>query len=294
MWLLSQRDEIVKDKDAILEAHVQFELRRFSGEKLKETLQEEISSLFAWCEHVKVNDVVRSAQLTGWIQRYVIEMPISDELMDFIKENVVVVYEFLQDDQTRVDEILPRKLFDRVIEAAIGLEDLRRSITHQVVSSSVYTMLISDVLYHGIKSFVLTENGFAKNIPGASSFVRLGQNALSAAAPKMEKNVDKQLTAFINAHMQETTAESESFLNKVLDDKSIRKLGDEIWDANAKDTMSKLTGYVDKDSLPVMVEIVQSFWLHFRKTQLFSRPGRGSPAQLFPEIRKKRYPFVFG
>jgi hypothetical protein len=44
-------------------------------------------------------------------------------------------------------------------------------------------MLISNVLYHGIKGFVLSENVFAQKIPGAASLLKLGQNAMSAASP---------------------------------------------------------------------------------------------------------------
>ncbi|MFN8489540.1 MAG: hypothetical protein U0350_18295 [Caldilineaceae bacterium] len=274
-------------KESILEAHVQYELKRWRGKNLKPTLQGEVASLLSWFEQVQVRDVLKATQLLQSMRRTVVELPLSTELSALIKENVVVVYEFLQQDKTKVKEILPRKLFDEMIKNIIRLEELRHEVTHQVIFSSVYSMLVSNVLYQGIKGFVLTENAFVKNIPGASSFVRLGQKALNAAAPKLEKGIDKQLVTFINGNIQETIYESETFLNNTLDAALITKLSDEVWAANSETEMAKLTGYVDADSLEVMVELVQNFWLHYRNTPLFYNLVRAVLHKFFARHGKK-------
>jgi len=280
------------NKTAILEAHVQFELQKFSGEALKKTLHEEIAALFAWFAQVKTNEVVNSSQIMALIQRTVIELPITDELTDFIRENVIVAFEYLQDDKTSVAEIFPRPIFDQIVEAIVGMEKLRHEVTHQLVSSPPYSMLIANVLYHGIKGFALSENAFSRNVPGASSLFKLGQNALSAAAPKLEKNVDKQLITFINANIQQTINESEQFLNKSLDDKLIRKIGDEVWAAQSTEPMSRLAGYLDSSSLEQVVEIVQEFWLHYRQTPLFYELVQGVVHSFFLRYGRKPVRFL--
>lgn len=274
-------------KESILEAHVQYELKRWSGKKLKPTLQEEVTALLGWFEQVQVRDVLKATQILQSLRRNVVELPLSAELRALIKENVVVVYEFLQQDKTKVKDILPRKLFDEVVKNLIGLEELRHEVTHQVISSSVYSMLVSNVLYQGIKGFVLTENTLVKNIPGASAFVRLGQRALNAAAPTLEKGIDKQLVTFINGNIQETIYESETFLNKTLDAALITKLSDEVWTANAETEMTKLSGYLDAASLEVIVELVQNFWLHYRNTPLFYNLVRAVLHKFFLKHGKK-------
>ncbi|MFZ1467094.1 MAG: hypothetical protein WAV60_23900, partial [Anaerolineae bacterium] len=208
---------MTKKKDDLLEAHVRFELERLREEKLPATLAEEVADVFAWLGHVRLHEVVSADQVVDWIGRNVIERPISPELVDEIRENVLFVHEFLTNDDARVASLLPRGVFDQLVDNIIGLEDLRREITHQVISSSVYGVLISNVLYRGIKAFVLTENALAKNIPGASSLLRMGQNALNAGAPTLGRSIDKQLLAFISANVQETILESETFLNTTLD-----------------------------------------------------------------------------
>ncbi|MFZ1509775.1 MAG: hypothetical protein WAV74_23630, partial [Anaerolineae bacterium] len=272
---------MTKKKDDLLEAHVRFELERLRGEKLPATLAEEVADVFAWLGHVRLHEVVSADQVVDWIGRNVIERPISPELVDEIRENVLFVHEFLTNDDARVASLLPRGVFDQLVDNIIGLEDLRREITHQVISSSVYGVLISNVLYRGIKAFVLTENALAKNIPGASSLLRMGQNALNAGAPTLGRSIDKQLLAFISANVQETILESETFLNTTLDARLMRKWSEEVWAANAETEMAELAGYVDTKSLEAMVQIGLNFWLHFRATPLFAELMAGLVRNFF-------------
>lgn len=259
----------MKKSDPMLEAHVQFELKRWQARSLKKTVREEVGAALDWLAEVKLNEIASAEFVMDWVQRNVVDRPITPEVTDLIRRNVQATYEFLDTDATTVEEVVPRELYDRVIEVVIDLQALRRHVTHQLVTSSVYSMLIANVLYQGIKGFILTENVFARKIPGASSLVRLGQNALNAAAPKLEKGIDEQLVRFINSNIHQTVTDSEKFLDKSLDPKMIRKLADEAWDNNAQERMADLTEYVDAGSVEVVTGIVQDFWLHYRDTAFF-------------------------
>jgi hypothetical protein len=257
------------DKQAMLEAHVQFELARWQGASLRSTLAEEVAALFAWAESIRLNEVATPAQIIDVIQRVVINMPVADELVASIRESVQVVFEQLQEEATPIEMILPRALFDRITASVIGMEGLRHEVTRQVVTSAVYTQLISNVLYHGIKGYLLSENTITRKIPGASSLMKLGQSALSSTAPQLEKAIDRQLIAFIRDNLQETIRESERFLNGALDEATLCAVADEIWAANAQTPLSTLAGYTDAATVDGAVEIALAFWRHFRSTPLF-------------------------
>jgi len=272
---------MTKKKDELLEAHVRFEMERLREQRLPAMLAEEVAELFAWLGQVQLAQVVSADQVVDWIKRNVIERPLSSDLVGEIRENVLFVHEFLKNDDARVAALLPRTLFDQLVDNVTGLEDLRREITHQVISSSVYGVLISNVLYRGIKAFVLTENTLAKNIPGASSLLRMGQNALNAGAPTLGKSIYKQLLAFISANVQETIRDSEAFLNTTLDARLMRKWGDEVWTANADKEMAELADFIDAASLERMVQIAVDVWLHFRATPLFAELTEGLVRNFF-------------
>jgi hypothetical protein len=274
-------------REAILAAHVAYEVQRYQDENLKATVAEEIALLWQWFAPRKVNAVLTPTGISEWIRRTAVTLELPDAVRDLVSENLTVAVETLQEDQSHVEAILPRAVYDQVVTALAGMTSLRQEIVHQFVTSSVYTMLISDVLYRGIKGFVLTENALAKNIPGASSFMKLGQNALNAAAPKLEKNVDKQLTAFINANIQNTIQESEQFLNKGVDGEALSRMGDEIWQANAGRPIASVSGHFDAGARQGLLEASEAFWRHFRETELFMDLVNGAVRTFFLRYGKQ-------
>ena len=257
------------DKQKMLDAHVAFELQRWQGDTLRASIAAEADALWAWLEGIRLNEVATPAQITGFVRRIAVDRPLTNEAIESLRESAQVVFELLREDATRLDELMPRSLYDRIAANAIDMVGLRREIVHQVVTSSVYTMLISNVLYHGIKDFMLSENAISKKIPGATSLVRFGHNAFVSAAPQVEKMIDKRLIAFIHDNIQETIRESEHFLNTAVDEPMLRSVAGELWTTNGERKVSDLAGGIDPAAVDELVEVVRHFWLHYRSTPLF-------------------------
>ncbi len=255
-------------KDALLAAHIQYELQQYAPDRLEPVLREEMVALYAWLGTVNVSELLQPDIVTAWIQRNVLERPLPAEVIDFLKENIIVALELVQDDQSRVQDLLPKAVFDRAVDSIASMQALREQIVHQVVTSSLYSRLLANVLYHGIKTFLVTENGMARSIPGASALLRLSQNALNATAPQMEKNVDKQLVAFIDDNIQQTITDSEAFLNRSLNEELLHKVGEELWDSAADETLAHFSRSLDKEALVAWVDVVEQSWLHLRQTEL--------------------------
>lgn len=256
------------DKDVLLSAHVDYELQQYAPERLPAVVQDEVAALYAWLATIRVADLVHPPQLTAWLQRNVLERPLPPAVVDFVQENLIVALELVQDDQTHVQDILTKPAFDRAVAAVGELGEMRRQIIHQVVSSSVYSRLVANVLYYGIKTFLVTENGMARAIPGATSLLRLSQNALNATVPQVEKNVDKQLVAFIDDNIQQTVAESENFLDSTLDAELVRRMGDELWESLSSTTLARLTRTLDKNAITAGSDVLQDIWQHLRTSAL--------------------------
>ena len=259
----------VADLAAMLEAHVQFELARWSDEGLHAAAAEEVAALYGWLANVPLATVAKRDHLLAAARRALVDTPLTDGLVAVIEDAVREVHGALRADDATLGDLLNRRQYDQLTESVVGMKPLRREVTRQIVDSSVYAMLVSNVLYNGIKSFVLTENVFARRIPGASSLLKFGQSALSSAAPNLEKGVDRQLVAFIRANIQDTLNESERFLNSVLDDAMIWQLADEMWQSNARRTTAEMAGLVDAALLVDLVDFGKYAALHLRTTRLF-------------------------
>ena len=243
------------DKTTLLEAHVRFELNRWDDGGLAKATESEVAALAAWLGSLTLVQVATPEQVTDWIQRYAVEMPLTDELVQIIDEGVRGVYAALLQEEISLRELVPRTNYAQFIEAVLRMPDVRQTITAQVTSSSIYSGLVSHLLYRGIKSFVLKENVLARRVPGASSLLRLGQSAMSSSAPGLEKGIDKQLLAFINANIQETTRESYHYLQDVLDDANVWKAADEVWATRFGETVADNVGLLDGDSLDELVAV---------------------------------------
>ena len=261
-------DDAKLAKDALLAAHIEYELQQYSPARLPAVIQDEVTALYTWLATVKVADLLPAPQLTPWLQRNVLQRPLPAAVVDFIQENLGVALELLQEDQTLIPTILPKPAYDRAVAAVGEMGDFRRQVIHEIVSSSVYSRLVANVLYYGIKTFLVTENGMARAIPGASSLLRLSQNALNATVPHVEKNVDKQLVAFVDDNIQQTVAESEDFLDRTLDAGLVQRMGDELWESLRSITLARLTGSLDKPAVAAGSDVIQEVWQHLRTTTI--------------------------
>lgn len=252
----------------MLDAHVRFELDAWSGDGLARSVAEEVGAAFAWLGSVRLEEVVTADQMVGWVTR-LLSAPPSDEVWGLLTDLAAVVHEtLLEEDVTVVADLVPREVYDGVVDAAAAARDVRPVIVEQITSSEVYAELISYVLYQGLKNYVLTENVMARRIPGASSLLKFGQNAINSAAPGLEKAVDKQLTAFINANVQDTISGSSDFLTSVLDDDMIRTIAGEIWSVNADGTVADAAALVDERTVDGAADAARALWLHLGSTPL--------------------------
>lgn len=254
----------------ILDAHVEFELARWTGDSRNEQLTEEVSHAFAWLRTVRLNQLFTSAEIVEWCDRYAQRFDVTDELLAMIGSAARSAYVVASKDETRLADLVPEAAYDQAASAVLDMQELREEITTQVTTSEVYSRLMSHVVYQAIKSYLQEENVIARKVPGASTLMKMGQSAISTAAPKLEKAVDKQLTAFVNANIQDNIRDSKRYLDKVLDKKVLTVVVDEVWDTNAKATVAELTNMVPVDAIDEFTDAGRQTWLHLRTNEFLS------------------------
>jgi len=260
----------VDDEKKILDAHVQFELSRWAGARLEESVQQEVAAAFTWLDEVRLADLLTAEQVDGWVQRAVVADPPSEEFAQTIDQCIGVVYDALLEQDVAVSDLLPQPVYDQIVGAIVEMRQIRPEIITQITTSTVYSQLVAHVLYHGIKTYLVTENAIARKIPGASSLFRMGQNAITSAAPGLEKSIDKKLIAFIGGNITETTKESSTFLNTLLDDAMMQTVADEVWAVNADRTLASMVVLLDSSSLDDAVVAGREIWLHLRQMPFFA------------------------
>lgn len=242
----------------MLEAHVQFELSAWTDE-LSDTLTTQLETVFEWLDGVSLGSVFSDADLHALIAA----VPVPD-----LTDSVLAAHGAALADDTPLEEVVRREDYDRVAATLGSMTGLHEAIIDQITTSEVYADLISHVLLHGIQNYVTTESPIAR-VPGASSLMRMGQSAFDTAAPRLSKGIEKQMTAFVSANLQDTLRESRQFLSTVIDEQSVADVASEFWANNANKTVSEAADLVPQDSLVELTDVAREAIGHMLGTETF-------------------------
>ena len=210
------------DPAQLLEAHVAFEVARWSGERLDETVAEHAGAVRRWLDGVTVAEGAPAEATARTLARIVARFELTDALVETVADD--------------------RSVRDAVIAA--------------VTASKGYRKLVSHVLYQGVKGYVLTENVVARKLPGASTLVKFGQKTMSAAAPNLEAGVDRRLTAFVEANLSETLRESRRYLEATLTPDLLAEMADEVWTTLADRPVGEILAVADPEGTREVVVAV--------------------------------------
>lgn len=235
------------DPQELLEAHVAFELARWTGDAWREQVSGEVDALFGWLATVPVADLA-TADSSVALRRAAVGALRDPAVRDGAATALVEAVDAALPDDLTVADLVSRGDYDRAVGVVVAMTGVRNEVIRQVTTSQAYSNLLAHVLYHGLKAYVLTENVVARKVPGASSLVRIGQAAVKTAAPRLEKGIDRQLTSFVEANISDNIRESRRYLESALDEDVLRTVADEVWASNAHRPLTdarELTGDVE-------------------------------------------------
>ncbi|MBF0224330.1 MAG: hypothetical protein HQK76_02645 [Desulfobacterales bacterium] len=252
-----------------LEAHVEYELDRFKNGGYRQTIEEEVSAAFGWSKKVTLNDVVTPEQIIGVIQRNVVERPIEKNLTSLIIDMSKKVLSSQQNQTTLFSDIFERKQFDAFVNKGVTLKEARHKVIHHLLSTSAYSKMISNLLYTGIKEYILGENIITKHVPGMSFMMKMGRKTVGNVMPSLEDAIDKKIIDYIESNIGEMIQNSEKFLDDFLTEKQIVNIGNEVWEAISKNMLSEYFSAINTNDMEDFINIGNNFWLHFRTTQYF-------------------------
>lgn len=242
----------------MLEAHVAFEVEAWT-ESLTATLDEQIASVFDWLDSVSLGSIVSDADLDAVID----SLSVPD-----VSAEVLAAGERAAGVRATVGDLLRREDYDRAVGSFAAMTGLHEALVDQLTTSKVYADLISHVLFSGIRNYVMTESPIAR-VPGASSLMRIGQSAFDAAAPRLSKGIERQLTAFVSSNLQDSLRDSREFLTSVIDEETIGAVAEEAWERNAGTTVAELVELLPRDAMVDLFDTGRAAWTHLVRTDTF-------------------------
>lgn len=242
----------------MLEAHIAFEVEAWTT-SLTDTLASQVGAVFEWLDGVSLGSVFSEGDLDVLLETL---------LAPDLTTTVLAAHAAACEDGTPLGELVRREDFDTLATTLAGMTDLQGAILDQITTSEVYADLISHVLFQGIRNYVVTESPIAR-VPGASSLMRMGQNAFDTAAPKLSKGIEKQLTSFVSANLQETLRESRQYLGSVTENVDVDGIADDTYTRNAGTALNEVAELISQETLADIVAIGQDAFAHLLVTPTF-------------------------
>lgn len=164
--------------------------------------------------------LVDSDSLCQVVEQWVLEANSAQGLQDVIVQTTEAVLKAAENDDATVGELLSEAHFEAVLEKSLQLKSLREKAIHAGLNHPLVSEMVSEMLYTGIKNFLLEENALAK-LPGVSSVMKMGRKSVVG---KAMGGMEESIRGYLQKNIRETLKTGEQWLNKQLTNERIEQL----------------------------------------------------------------------
>jgi hypothetical protein len=258
-----------KTARAMLEAQVQYELQSLRGEAFDRLVRQEVAALFAWCGQVSLNEAATREQIVDVIQRRAIDLRISGGITELAGEMANRVFTSAHNEDTRLEDIVPSRSFEEIVDKVVGLEQARGELIHRATHSGAYRTLVASLLRRSLMDFLFPPQDRSPRSPQAW-LADVGRSVARRVVPDLERHITTRLSQYLDANVERIACEGEKQLVLALDQVTLRRAAEEIWEELAPMRLSEAFAQIQGYDLEDFVVIGYEFWLKYRKTDYFS------------------------
>ena len=253
----------------LLEAHVQFELSSLQADNLQQALEQELTAMYHWLHEVKMSEFITTHELIKPFVKLIKGLLSSEEMIVFWEKWRIVLQRTFAEAGTLVEDVFPENLQEWEISEQI-IEEQKEKMIAKFVNSSLYSKLLSDVLYSSTKNFLISDEGlFAQKAPGAAKVLRFGQNLLSKKIPKFEESLENTVKEFLQKQIHLSIQQSETFLNKAITLKFLHQIKDTLWQEYSHQPLSELFKDRPLEVVTKRRDIILEWLEHLETTEAF-------------------------
>lgn len=263
---MSQKKKSVAQ--ALLDAHVAFVIEQTEDAPLRAWLEAELDAGLAVAGKLTLNAAVTRKQIQQTARTYAAELELGAGIPELVGDVARALHAHPIHERTRLGDLVSDRRFSETLDQVLELKSLRGRLLRGAADNPLYAAFVSDLLYHGIKGY-LGENALTRNIPGASSMMKLGKSVLSKATPRLESSIEESLKKYIARSVQGTAQSSVDFFLENADDELLREAALDLWSKLKRTSIGSLRSELDKRELEELFVNGYEFWRELRKTAYY-------------------------
>lgn len=250
--------------EALLQAHVAYLLAEMETDRLEPRFAQGIARFLERAADISLGEAVTPAQIKQTAHRYAIEMQLGGALPELVGDVARRIYRHKAMDKTRLHELVPDAHFEEFLDKTLELEKVYQALVIESVSNPIYSEVISDLLYAGIRDFVTR-----LRFPGSKSAARVGKALSRRARPELGEEVEEKLRSFIQKGTHARLKASQKQFLQAVESEHFREVLLDLWDDNKERAVADFRNYLGKRDVEEFFVIGYEYFQHLRGTRLF-------------------------
>lgn len=248
----------------LLDAHVEHVLARLEPASLQPRFEAGIERFLALAGPMTLVEAVSADQVKETAHRYAIEMQFGAAIPEQVGAVARRLYRHKALDRTRLTDLLPDSFFEEFLDKALELDRIQRALVTESVSNPIYSNVISDLLYAGVREFVA-----GIRFPGSRSAARVGKAISRRARPELGEELEEKLRQFIETGTRARLRASEKKFQEAVASDRFRDLLLDLWDDNKQRAVADLRKYMGSRDVEEFFVIGYECYQHLRRTPFF-------------------------
>ena len=282
----------------LLQAQIDFIVASWHQPERLQIIRGEIAALRQWLSKTTINDWVQTDFLIERIQKTWVNPPLEDA--GIVQKRQALWNQLLRawldadaHQQTKWGDLFSEKDVSELNDYFEATQSLRNDSIDQLLQSDVYIQLTTDVLFNGIKDFLLDESLLSK-LPGASAMLKMSKWSLSKT--NMDGFLEKNARSFIQTHLPKTIELSKKSLKQSFSAEQMHNISTKVWNLLKDKPLGAAHDYFTEDAVAQGIEFLDGIWCRHRKSEHFlavtrevveafkAEYGHVSPTQFFDDL----------
>ncbi len=290
---MAKRKDDADRAAALLAAQVAWFSDQLTSEALRGIVEEEVEATLQIAGKLKLHDVASRAMVKQTARRLLVELAPGDSLAGLAVELAVTLHADEANARTRAGDLVNDELVERVVDQGLSMQALREALIRGVIASPAYASFASDLLYQGIRGY-LAENPVTRNIPGASSVMKLGRAALSRATPSLESALEDGIKKYIAQAVKLTSEHSVELLLSRETTRDLRHTALELWRGLNRSHLADFRRQIGREDFGKAAALVHEVWTGLRGSDYVAALSDATVDVLFDRYEAQPLSRLFG
>jgi len=145
--------------EALLDAQVAWLMARLDGDALEAELSRLLDSVLNAADRLTVNDVVTVGAVKETAVHYAARMQVGGAIPALVGEVASAIYAHPIHEETRLEELLPYRQFEELLDKLLEMKPLREAAVHAAVSNPIVADLVTELLYNALQNYASRRSG---------------------------------------------------------------------------------------------------------------------------------------